>query len=194
MANHVETYVTIHNVTEEVKTKLEELCSTESNESLGSIQVVNRLWGTNFNWNDSLTREENEELGNTYPEYDWMIENVGSKWVTLEYSEIEEDLSQINFITAWSFPEGLIQKLTDVLTEIDSDVYLSGTYEDEGYDPVGAFVWADGFDDIEDFDHDYETDQIWEDDEIRDKFYDELNELKQEMIDSYLEFLEDDEE
>ena len=195
MANHVETYVSINNIDKTVKQKLQELCEVlQGHHQVGTFDLVNRLYVGDFTWDNSLSNEENTELGNTWPSYDWMIENIGSKWVYIEHHEIEDDYANINFVSAWSFPEGLIQKLTDVLTDIKEDVYLSGTYEDEGLDPVGVFVWAKDFDDIEDFDHDYDTDKVWEDDEVSEKFYDELNELKQEMIDSYVEFIEYEEE
>lgn len=195
MANHMETYVSINNIDEKVKQKLQELCQVpEGQDQVGTLEIVNRLYGGDFTWDNSLSNDENKELGNTWPSYDWMTENIGSKWVYIEYHEIEDDYANINLVSAWSFPEGLIQKLTDVLTDIKEDVYLSGTYEDEGLDPVGAFVWAKDFDDIEDFDHDYDTDEVWEDDEVREQFYDELADLRNELIDSYFDFVSDNED
>jgi hypothetical protein len=160
---------------------------------LGGVELINRVYKTTFTWNPSLTHEENTTEGNTLPDLEWMHENVGSKWIFVETFDIDDDTSTLSLSTAWSFPEPFVQKLTDILTQIKSDVYLSGLYEDEGLDPVGGFVFGHDYDDIEDFDHEYESDEVWEDDDVREKFYDELNALRDELVESYLDFIEDTE-
>jgi hypothetical protein len=194
MANHVDTYITIHNIDENIKSELTRMFEYDSSfGQLGGVELINRVYKTTFTWNPSLTHEENTTEGNTLPDLEWMHENVGSKWIFVETFDIDDDTSTLSLSTAWSFPEPFVQKLTDILTQIKSDVYLSGLYEDEGLDPVGGFVFGHDYDDIEDFDHEYESDEVWEDDDVREKFYDELNALRDELVESYLDFIEDTE-
>jgi hypothetical protein len=77
------------------------------------------------------------------------------------------------------------------LVDIKSDVVLYGTYEDESYDPIGAFVYADDYDDAEDLDIEIDFDQMWEDDDYRISIVDELHLLKENLYDSYLEYIAD---
>ena len=194
MANHVDTYITIHNIDENIKSELKRMFEYDSSVGqLGGVELINRVYKTTFTWNPSLTHEENTAEGNTLPDLEWMYENVGSKWIFVETFDIDDDTSTVSLSTAWSFPEPFVQKLTNILTQIKSDVYLSGLYEDEGFDPVGAFVFGHDYDDVEDFDHEYESDEVWEDDDVREKFYDELNTLRDELVESYLDFIEDTE-
>jgi hypothetical protein len=61
-----------------------------------------------------------------------------------------------------------------------------GTYEDDGYDPIGAFVYAVGYDDIEDYDE-VETDKMFQDDDYMEEIYDGLYELRDSLYEGYLE-------
>ena len=46
--------------------------------------------------------------------------------------------------------------------------------QDETLDPIGAFVYAKDYDDIEDYDGEVDFDDIWDDDEKRDEMWDNL--------------------
>jgi len=80
------------------------------------------------------------------------------------------------------------------LGSITEGCYIVGTYEDEGFDPIGAFVYGKGYDDIEDWDGEVDFDVIWDDDEKRDEMWDSLNTLKDELEEQYFEYLKDKKE
>jgi len=85
----------------------------------------------------------------------------------------------------------ILREASRFLTNIKEDCYILGTYEDEGYEPIGAFLYSKDWDDIEDYDIDIDHDKMWDDDEYRDEIYDNLNTLKEEMEECYHEHLED---
>ena len=178
MANHMETYVQIQNGDMHIAEKLKEIFTPIE----GEYQC---------DASDLLAR-----LDNTPPtDYDrgWMIDEVGAKWM---YSEFEyddnPDFIQLHLTSAWSVPQGFLQQLAKALYTIKEDCYIVGTFEDESYDPIGAFVYAKGYDDIEDYDIDIDYDKIWEDDEYRDELYDKNAELRDELESLYKQQLEEE--
>ena len=193
MANHMETYIHIKNGDEKVAEKLKEIFTPKEGQyQTETILLVNRLFGTSHDWDTNLSREENEQAEHTWPEYDWMQENVGAKWV---YSEYEHDESPENIYliltSAWSVPQGLLKQLAKVLSEIKSDCYITGTYEDESYDPCGAFIYAGDYDDIEDWDDEFDWEEYEEDDFYLENWREEYMGLEQDLEAAYLEYLED---
>ena len=75
---------------------------------------------------------------------------------------------------------------------IDEDCYIKGTYEDESYDPCGAFVYGKfGHDDIEDIDDEYDWDEAGENDFYNETWVESLNDLATDLEVSYIEYLED---
>lgn len=181
MANHMETYITIKNGDIKVAEKLKEIFTPKEGEyQVDTEDLVKRIFG-----------EYSPE------EYDrgWYIDNIGAKWI---YSEFEYDDNceyiHLHTTSAWSVPQGLLERLAKVLSEVKEDCYIIGTYEDESYDPCGAFVYAGDYDDIEDWDGEIDYDKMWEDDEYRDELYENFNELRDELESCYLEYLTDKEE
>jgi hypothetical protein len=58
-------------------------------------------------------------------------------------------------------------------------VILVGSYEDESYDPCGAFVYGKfDYDDMEDYDEEFDWDEYEEDDFYTEKWHDEIFNLK----------------
>ena len=89
-----------------------------------------------------------------FSKLDWWYDNVGSKWLEVE-SAVTEDFEsevQLYMTSAWSVPTQFLEKLSKILTEINKEVVIYGTYEDESLEPMGAFVYGDDYDDIEDLD------------------------------------------
>ena len=178
MANHMETYISIKNGDEKVAEKLKEIFTPNEGEyQVDTEDLGKRIFG-----------EDAPE------EYDrgWYSDNVGAKWVYSEY-EHDDDCESIHLLltSAWSVPQGLLERLAKVLSEIKSDCYISGTYEDESYDPCGAFVYAGDYDDIEDWDEEFNWDKYDEDDFYLENWRDEYMSLEKDLVDAYLEFVED---
>jgi hypothetical protein len=101
-----------------------------------------------------------------------MVENVGAKWITIEgIDKNYSDEVDVLIESAWSVPSGYLEKLATYLTNLDENIILTGTYEDESMEPMGAFVYGHNFDDIEDLDVEIDHDRFWDDDEYRDEIY-----------------------
>jgi len=184
MANVMTTSLTIKNLNEETFEKLKALMELEPIEKyqVDSIKSINILYEKEFN---------NEVI----PDYEFMTENVGSKWITIE--PLDENFSEevdLFIETAWSVPTGYLEKLAEYLTNLDKNIVLVGTYEDESMEPIGAFVYGHNYDDIEDMDVEVDYDRLWEEDEYRDGIYEELYQLRDNLYEGYLEVMKDREE
>ena len=204
MATSMDTFVSVRNGNKEVAERLEELLDTNV-----SNQLVNNLFDTDFS-------EDN------YPTVDWMIDNVGAKWITSEFNyDDDPSMCHIQFETAYSVPQGFLKRLAEELGKIKEDCYIVGDYEDESPEVIGAFVYAHDYDDIEDddsievadilekledgepiedIDFDGETiefvdgyDWFSGSPNGREKMHDLQAELKKSLEDAYLEFKEEQE-
>ena len=195
MANEMETYVTIKNGDVNIANKLKELFTPKEGEyNSRTIELINRLYSKDYTWDINLSREENEEAENTWPEYQWLGDNIGSKWIYSEYDHDDDtEFTHLVLTTAWSVPQGFLKKLSEVLSDIKEDCYIMGTYEDESYDPMGAFLYAKDFDDIEDLDEEIDEDKIWEDDFYTEDLREKTSKLQYEIEEAYLEFLNEKE-
>lgn len=185
MANTMTTYLKIQNLNEENYSKFSELFKTE-NESSSYVELnnhFNKLFDEQFNDSDNVISR------------DFMDQNIGSKWITVEFGN-DGYSSEVEVIieSAWSVPTEYLQKVRDVLTEWNEDITLSGTYEDEGYSPIGVFVYAFDYDDIEDYDEEVDFEEMMNDDEYHEKTYDELYSLRDSLYNSYLEAKKEREE
>ena len=181
MANTMTTYVKIVNLNEETFGKVKEIFETEG-ENSSEVNVVNhfnKLFGTEFNDTDNYMSRE------------WMDENIGSKWIRIEFGDVEYT-PEVDLVleTSWNVPTEYIQKVVEVLNELDKNIVSYGTYEDEGYSPVGAFVYGYDYDDIEDYD-DVDSDRVWGDDDYMEEMYDALYEHRDSLYESYLEVIEE---
>ena len=204
MATSMDTFVSVRNGNKEVAERLEELLDTND-----SNQLVNNLFDTDFS-------EDN------YPTVDWMIDNVGAKWITSEFNyDDDPSMCHIQFETAYSVPQGFLKRLAEELGKIKEDCYIVGDYEDESPEVIGAFVYSHDYEDIEDddsievadilekledgepiedIDFDGETiefvdgyDWFSGSPNGREKMHDLQAELKKSLEDTYLEFKEEQE-
>jgi hypothetical protein len=191
MANIMTTYVKIKNLDEESHKKLVDLFQTKgetfTDEDL--LPHFNKLYDRNFN-----------DTHNFYG-ISFMLDNVGSKWLTIEFGcwsfeEFKQYSDTVDLIleTAWNVPTKYLEQLTSVLTEINKDIIVYGTYEDESWEPMGAFVYADDYDDIEDYDEEVEIDDMLNDEEYRYQVMNDLYEHRDMMLEAYLEVKKEREE
>ena len=184
MANVMTTYVKIKNLDEETHKKLVDLYQTES-ESFTDKDLLphfNKLYDRNFNDTDNF-------YGIAF-----MNDNVGSKWLNIEFGcwsteEFKQFSDTVDLVleSAWNVPTLYLEKLTEVLTEINKDVVLYGTYEDESWEPMGAFVYAYDYDDIEDYDEEVEVEEMLQDEDYRYEVMNDLREHRDAMYEAYLE-------
>ena len=184
MANVMTTYVKIKNLDEETHKKLVDLYQTES-ESFTDKDLLphfNKLYDRNFNDTDNF-------YGIAF-----MNDNVGSKWLNIEFGcwsteEFKQYSDTVDLVleSAWNVPTLYLEKLTEVLTEINKDVVLYGTYEDESWEPMGAFVYAYDYDDIEDYDEEVEVEEMLQDEDYRYEVMNDLREHRDLLYEAYLE-------
>ena len=179
MANHMECNVQITGLTPAGIEFLQELFKPEGDQyDVGSDILLKRLYGS--------TDEQIDERK-------YCIENIGSKWVNAYLEYAEDDQAQISSTSAWSVPYQMYLQLSKKLVEVSPKAIITGTYEDEGFDPCGAFIIADNYDDIEDVfgTDDIDHDLLWADDDYRDSITEELHNEVQRMISGYREYLQE---
>ncbi len=118
----------------------------------------------------------------------WSLDNVGSKWI---YVENNIDSGEWNIQSANYPPHEFLQRLYELVTEIDPEGYIENRYNDEGYSPVGVMVfkkddqgpkWAE----IEDYDMENPADDMdWDEegyDEAQMSFMDEVYDFQEQSI------------
>jgi hypothetical protein len=191
MANTMTSYVKIINLNKESHEKLVDLFQTKGetfDEREDLLPHLNKLYGTEF-------------TDDNYLSVDWMNENIGSKWLRIEFGvwstkNFVEETQEVDLIfeSAWNVPTNYLEKLTEVLTEVNKDIVVYGTYEDEMYEPMGAFVYANDYDDIEDLDEEVEINDMIEDEEYRYEVMNDLYEHRDSLLEAYLEIKKEREE
>ena len=191
MANVMTTYVKIKNLDEEAHKKLVDLFQTESDSFTDKdlLPHFNKLYDRDFNDTDNF-------YGIAF-----MNDNVGSKWLSVEFGcwsteEFKQFSDTVDLVleSAWNVPTLYLEQLTYVLTQINKDIVVYGTYEDESWEPMGAFVYADDYDDIEDYDEEVEVEDMLNDEEYRYEVMNDLYEHRDALYEAYLEVKREREE
>ena len=184
------TYVTVVSNKPEVATRLQEIFkSRKNNYEIDAIDVINNLEGTSYCFSNE---KEDFNKETDFPTNELWESIIGPKWMNVEYdhSELPEDCNTV-LSSAWSVPTAFLARLRDELQKIDEDCYLKGTYEDESYDPCGAFVYGKfDHDDVEDIAEEYDWETAEEDDSYNESWVESLNDLASDLEESYLAFLE----
>jgi len=196
MANEMSTYITIVSDKKEVADKLQEIFKTEEGKyETNALDIINNIKGTTYSYSNETTKEDwTNEVD--FPSDDLWDELIGPKWLYVDYEHSDEpEYCNIVVRSAWHVPIPFLQTLHTILSEIDNDIIIRGTYEDESYDPSGAFVYGGtDYDDMEDLDEEYDWDEAEEDDFYTENWHDMLAELEQSLVDAYLEFKDEEAE
>lgn len=190
MANEMRTFVTVKSEDPRVAEKLKELFEpNEGKYETTAVDIINRIKGTDYCYKDE---RENWDRDVDFPDNDTWEEIIGPKWMNVEYDHQDEpENCNIVLSSAWSVPIPFLQTLIQILTEIDEDCYIKGTYEDESYDPCGAYIYAKDYDDMEDYDDVFDWDEYEEDDFYLENFHEELFQLERDIEMAYFEYLSD---
>ena len=193
MANEMRTFVNVVSDKLEVATRLQEIFKPREGEREATgLDIINNIKGTTYSFSNETTKEDwNKEVD--FPSSDLWEEMIGPKWLYVEYDhqELPENCN-IVLRTAWSVPTSFLNVLRNELQKIDPKCYIKGTYEDESYDPCGAFIYGEfDYDDIEDYDDVYDWDEADEDDFYNEKWSDLLLQLENDLTNAYLEHLQD---
>ena len=128
MANNVTFRVSFEQINEAATARLQDLYS--------------RFQDNDYNFGDMFV--DGAEGSPTYDETNsrsWYGDNVGSKWCYLE----EYDNDYLFGRSAWSAPEAGLHWLAEQLGELDPELLMNVSFEDEGPNFVGWMVF-DGVD------------------------------------------------
>lgn len=193
MANEMSTFVTVQSENPKVAERLKELLSSvEGKYETNALEIINRLKGTDYSYSNETTKEDwDKEVD--FPDSETWEELIGPKWMYVDYDH-DENPQYCNIVlrSAWCVPTGFLETLIKELQKIDEDCYIKGNYEDESYDPCGAFVYGKfDYDDIEDYDEEYDWDDADEDDFYTEKWHDKIHELEESLEQAYLVYLQD---
>ena len=182
------TFVKVLSNKKQVSNKLQELfrCRQGNNE-VDALDIINYINGTDYSFSDETSKEDWEkEVG--FPTTETWNKRMGSKWLYVEY--VHDDLpKKCNIVirSANSVPIPFLKTLHNMLSEIDNKIVIKGTYEDESYDPSGAFIYAGtSYSNMEDLDEIYNQEKAFEDDFYNEKWQDKLFKLEQELVEIYL--------
>jgi hypothetical protein len=193
MANEMSTFVSVQSENPKVAERLKELLSpAEGKYETNALEIINRLKGTDYSYSNETTKEDwDKEVD--FPDSETWEELIGPKWMYVDYDHGENpQYCNIVLRSAWYVPTGFLETLIKELQKIDEDCYIKGNYEDESYDPCGAFVYGKfDYDDMEDYDEEYDWDEADEDDFYTEKWHDEIHELQESLEQAYLDYLQD---
>ena len=194
MANEMRTYVTVKSDEPRVAKRLQEIFkSRRGTYEVDAIDVINNLERTSYCFKNE---KEDFDLEVDFPSNDLWESIIGPKWMNVEfdYSELPEDC-HIVLSSAWSVPIPFLLRLRDELQMIDGDCYLKGIYEDESYDPSGAFIVGKyDYDDMEDTDEEFDWDESNEDDMYNENWVESLNDMATNLEIAYIEYIKDRED
>ena len=183
------TFVKVLSNKKQVSNKLQELfrCRQGNNE-VDALDIINYINGTDYSFSDE-TSKENWDKEVDFPTPDTWNELIGSKWLYVEY--VHDNLPKncnIVIRSANSVPIPFLKTLHNILLEIDNKIIIKGTYEDETYDPSGAFIYAGtNYHNMEDLDEIYNQEKALEDDFYNEKWQDKLFKLEQNLVDAFQE-------
>lgn len=194
MANEMMTFVKVVSKKPEVAVRLQEIFkSRKGNHDVDALDVINNIKGTSYCYKNE---KEDFDVDVDFPSNQLWEEMIGPKWMFLEYdhAELPEDCN-IVLTSAWAVPIPFLLQLRDELQKVDEDCYIKGTYEDESYDPSGAFIAGKfDYDDIEDNDEIYDWDEANEDDYYSEQWSMTLHDMMDNLETAYLDYVTEMEE
>jgi len=194
MANEMMTFVRVVSKKPEVAVRLQEIFkSRKGNHEVDALDVINNIKGTSYCYKNE---KENFDVDVDFPPNQLWEEMIGPKWMFLEYdhAELPEDCN-IVLTSAWAVPIPFLLQLRAELQKVDEDCYIKGTYEDESYDPSGAFIAGKfDYDDIEDNDEIYDWDEANEDDYYSEQWSMTLHDMMDNLETAYLDYVTEMEE
>ena len=183
MANEVRTYIEVKSDKNETFKKLQELLGDADYSEMGhTMWLYNRLY-------DFPNDNEDYDRGD-------YTEKMGAKWCYVDDMDADEGVFTMTTVSAWYYCEGAIRRLQEILHEVDEEVCIAFTYEDESMDPIGGgacykgelFTYEDSLEwpNYDDYEEESDYDSALE--EMYDSVYQICEELKNEaMVDVYEE-------
>jgi hypothetical protein len=186
MANNIYNSIKIRNINSDVVQKVEDIfkpnplnlsCAAET------VQLVNGVF-------DNIWANGEADYNRN-----WVVDNCGAKWFFGNIDHIDEDDTiTISMESAWDPIIGWVEKFTEVLCKIKPDIYIEHRFEDEAYNFAGVSLTASNYSSNEYIDIEkWDVNKLWDDEMHLESFHDELNDMMEEEIDDYLDYLKDKE-
>lgn len=188
------TFVKVVSKKPEVAIRLQEIFkSRKGTLEVDAIDVINNIKGTSYCFKNE---KEDFDVDVDFPSNQLWEEMIGPKWMYVEYDHAElPENCIISISSAWSVPIPFLLRLRDELQKVDEDCYIKGTYEDESYDPSGAFIAGKfDYDDMEDNDETYDWDEANEDDYYSEQWSMDLYDMMDNLEIAYLDYVKEMEE
>ena len=181
MANHV--YTNVH-----IKFATAENCND-------FLEWINYTPNETITYCERIELSCNRMLDTLYPDKEeshaYFIDNIGAKWIFFDGIEYNDTEVYIDWSSAWSATDKLIDRLGEFLIEQYPNVELEVTYEDEGFGFVGAiYMNSRGSDSIEyvpSSDELSNSEYLDDDDCFNDQLFDEMIAKKQELLDACID-------
>jgi len=183
MANEVRTYIEVKSDNNDVFKKLQALLGDADYSEMGhTMWLYNRLY-------DFPNDNEDYDRGD-------YTEKMGAKWCWIDDIDRGDEHFTMTTVSAWYYCEGAIRRLQEILQEVDEDVCIAFTYEDESMDPIGGGACYKGelitYEDSLEWPNydDYEEEEDYDSalEEMYESVYEICEELKNEaMVDVYQE-------
>jgi hypothetical protein len=183
MANEVRTYIEVKSDNNDVFKKLQALLGDADYSEMGhTMWLYNRLY-------DFPNDNEDYDRGD-------YTEKMGAKWCWIDDIDRGDEHFTMTTVSAWYYCEGAIRRLQEILQEVDGDVCIAFTYEDESMDPIGGGACYKGelitYEDSLEWPNydDYEEEEDYDSalEEMYESVYEICEELKNEaMVDVYQE-------
>lgn len=169
MANHVTTTVEVISENPQVFQKLMDWFDGKDYKELGDTMFLYNLLYPN---SDEYDRSE-------------YTDRMGAKWAYIEEVEVDNEYFVMNTTSAWYYIEGAIEQMGSILNEIDDDVLLKFTFEDESLDPIGGGAWYKGELDFDETSYEWPDEDKLSPEEYQlemDSLYEDVYELCTEMM------------
>lgn len=178
MANHIENFIRVLNADENVLNEVRRIFEKEEGQyEVQTEALAQRVFG------DETPLEYDR---------DWYCTKCGAKWMYGHIESDDVDDISIEITSAWDDVNGWVERFAENLRKIKSDVVVHNTYEDEGYNFAGVYYTSAEYDDNEGIDMgEYEDRNIWDDDDARDDYFNELNSILTMHIDCHKLRIED---
>ena len=118
------------------------------------------------------------------------IEKLGAKWISLDDIDFDDLEVTLNIHSAWSPAFGLFERIYENVAKIDSEASLLITWEDEGFNFIGAASYNKNGDDFDEY---VPTEKDLEllsyddpDDDRTDDFYELISDHMSDLVDTVL--------
>jgi hypothetical protein len=184
MANNMKISVKIVNLKENsFKKFLAHFPTSDQNKEIEIHTHINSLYSQKFETDDISIS--------------WMNENVGSKSISILYEDGNHFMPEviITIDASSNIPSQYLKKLSSHLTEIDENIVLFGTYVEENYENIGAFIYGkNNFEDSEDLYPEVDLTKMFEDEEYNNEVFEKLIEHRDSLYEGYQERLKEEEE